>query len=67
MAWREFTVQDRKKQRDLDEARKSGKLPFELDEDGNEINPHIPNYIKNAPWYINGENGQPSFKTSTQR
>ena len=35
--------------RELDEARKAGTVAPELDEDGKAINPHIPNYIKDAP------------------
>lgn len=37
--------------RALEEARKRGQAPAALDQDGKEINPHIPNYIVKAPWY----------------
>lgn len=33
----------------LDELRKAGKMPAELDEEGKEINPHMPQYIIQAP------------------
>ena len=44
----------------LDEARKAGKVPAERDEEGKEINPHMPKYIIDAPWYLN--QNQPSLK-----
>jgi pre-mRNA-processing factor SLU7 len=42
---------DHKKQKELEELRKTGAAPPELDEDGKMINPHIPQYISAAPWY----------------
>ena len=33
------------------EAQQNGEMPADLDEDGNEINPHIPQYMSNTPWY----------------
>lgn len=45
--------EDRKKARELEDLRKAGAAPPEVDEDGNMINPHIPQYIKDAPWYLN--------------
>ena len=33
----------------LQDTRKKGKAPAERDEDGKEINPHIPKYIAQAP------------------
>mmetsp|Transcript_11554 Transcript_11554/g.42262 ORF Transcript_11554/g.42262 Transcript_11554/m.42262 type:complete len:486 (+) Transcript_11554:173-1630(+) len=49
-----------RKQQELDEARKAGLAPAERDEDGKEINPHIPQYMASAPWYLN--NDRPSLK-----
>ncbi len=42
---------DFKKAKELEELRKTGAAPPELDEDGKMINPHIPQYISQAPWY----------------
>ncbi|CAN1270569.1 Pre-mRNA-splicing factor SLU7-A [Linum perenne] len=52
--------EDHRKQIELEEARKAGLAPAEVDEDGKEINPHIPQYMSSAPWYLNAE--KPSLK-----
>ncbi|KAK3441157.1 pre-mRNA-splicing factor SLU7-A [Eucalyptus grandis] len=52
--------EDHRKQIELEEARKAGLAPAEVDEDGKEINPHIPQYMSSAPWYLNAE--RPSLK-----
>ena len=44
-----------KKQKEIDEGRKAGTIPAAVDEDGRSINPHIPQYIAQAPWYLNQE------------
>eukprot|EP01056_Protomagalhaensia_sp_Gyna25_P001334 Protomagalhaensia_sp_Gyna_25__1333@NODE_166_length_4697_cov_16_379777_g129_i0_p2_GENE_NODE_166_length_4697_cov_16_379777_g129_i0NODE_166_length_4697_cov_16_379777_g129_i0_p2_ORF_typecomplete_len157_score27_93zfCCHC_3/PF13917_6/0_12zfCCHC_4/PF14392_6/0_14_NODE_166_length_4697_cov_16_379777_g129_i035153985 len=54
------TRDEARKQRELDEARKSGLIPAEKDEEGRDINPHIPQYIAKAPWYLSNEG--PSLK-----
>ena len=54
------TREDFRRRKELEEARKAGTIPAEVDEEGNEINPHIPRYIAQAPWYI--DSGQPSLK-----
>lgn len=47
----------RAEQRRVEEARKNGELPPEMDNDGNLINPHVPQYMARAPWYLNQEEG----------
>ncbi|TRM69423.1 Pre-mRNA splicing Prp18-interacting factor-domain-containing protein [Schizophyllum amplum] len=48
-----------RRQKDLDAARKAGTAPAALDEEGKPINPHIPQYLAQAPWYL--DSGAPSL------
>mmetsp|Transcript_17925 Transcript_17925/g.22860 ORF Transcript_17925/g.22860 Transcript_17925/m.22860 type:complete len:495 (+) Transcript_17925:432-1916(+) len=45
------------KKKAIEEARKAGQLPPEVDNEGNMINPHIPEFMSKAPWYLNQEEG----------
>ena len=47
--------EDFKKQKELEEQRKLGNAPAAVDESGKDINPHIPQYISDAPWYLDPE------------
>nr|GAT43013.1 predicted protein [Mycena chlorophos] len=51
--------EDFRRAKDLDAARKAGTAPAALDEEGKPINPHIPQYISQAPWYL--DTGAPSL------
>jgi len=49
--------EDHKKARELEELRKAGTIAPEVDEDGNMVNPHIPQYMSQAPWYLDQKVG----------
>nr|GME03370.1 pre-mRNA-splicing factor SLU7-like [Ipomoea batatas]GME17570.1 pre-mRNA-splicing factor SLU7-like [Ipomoea batatas] len=51
---------EHRKQLELEKARKAGLAEPEVDDDGNQINPHIPHYMSSAPWYLNAH--KPSLK-----
>lgn len=49
-------MHDKRKNTEFKEARKAGHVQAEVDENGKEINPHIPDFIENVPWYLNTSN-----------
>lgn len=48
---KKYSRDEHRKLKALEEARKMGTAPAEVDEEGYEINPHIPHYVKAVPWY----------------
>eukprot|EP00123_Amoebidium_parasiticum_P007998 comp18511_c0_seq1/m.19907 comp18511_c0_seq1/g.19907 ORF comp18511_c0_seq1/g.19907 comp18511_c0_seq1/m.19907 type:complete len:528 (-) comp18511_c0_seq1:78-1661(-) len=56
-----------KKAKELDAARKAGTAAPELDEEGKMINPHIPQYISQEPWYIDSGHATLKHQRSTKQ
>lgn len=61
-----LSVREEKRQKRLEEeARKEGRLAPLKDERGHEINPHMPNFLSNVPFYID-PNQKPSLSHQRQ-
>ena len=54
---RHLTREERIKAKEREEAQKDGSLKPDLDAEGNEINPHVPKFIADAPWYVADDTG----------
>ena len=49
---RRQTREERIKAKERADAQKDGSLKPDLDADGKEINPHVPKFIADVPWYV---------------
>jgi len=52
-----LTREQRIKQKEREQAIKDGTVKPDLDAEGNEINPHVPKFIADAPWYLAEDTG----------
>lgn len=50
-----MTKAERMKAKEREEAQKEGRIKPDIDADGKEINPHVPSFIADAPWYAADE------------
>lgn len=55
-----------RKAKELEELRKAGNAPAEVDESGKDINPHIPKYMVDVPWYVTYDHSKPTLKHQRQ-
>lgn len=51
-----------RKEKELEELRKAGNAPAAVDESGKDINPHIPKYMVDVPWYVTYDHSKPTLK-----
>ncbi|CAF1351836.1 unnamed protein product [Rotaria sp. Silwood1] len=56
------TREEYRQQKELEELRKAGSAPAEVDEEGKDINPHIPKYMTDVPWYVTYDHAKPTLK-----
>ncbi|CAF0933177.1 unnamed protein product [Adineta steineri] len=56
------TREEYRQQKELEELRKAGSAPAEVDEEGKDINPHIPKYMTDVPWYVTYDHTKPTLK-----
>lgn len=59
---RKQTREEYRKAKELEEQRKAGNAPAEVDESGKDINPHIPKYMVDVPWYVTYDRAKPTLK-----
>ena len=59
---RKQTREEYKRAKELEELRKAGNAPAEQDESGRDINPHIPKYMVDVPWYVTYDHSKPTLK-----